>query len=89
MNVISPSKSTAGIYDVTKSLLVGENEPPLTDAVQIPELVPPEMVPFNKISEFTQLPTGASTVILTCGKTSTEPDNILSPHSLLKVRVNG
>ena len=84
-----PSKSTAGVYDVTKSLLVGENEPPLTEAVQMPELVPPEMVPFNKISEFKQLAFGAEAVTTTSGKTSTEPDNTLSPHSLLRVRVNG
>ena len=55
----------------------------------MPELAPPEMVPFSEISEFTQLPEGASTVIITRGKTSTKPVNTLSPHSFLRVRVNG
>ena len=70
-------------------MLVGENEPPLTEAVQLPELAPPEMIPFSEISEFTQLPEGASTVIITRGKTSTRLVSTLSPHSLLRVRVNG
>ena len=70
-----------------KSVALGENDPPVTEEVQVPCVVPPLMVPDKAISSLTQLTPGPETVKITAGYISIQPDNTLSPHSLLKVRV--
>ena len=76
-----------GVYVGDKVVSFGENVPPVIDAVQVPDVVPPEIEPIKGIFVFKQVALGPDADIWTAGFTVILLENVLLPHSLVRVSV--
>jgi hypothetical protein len=70
-----------------KVVALGVKVPPVIEAVQVPNVVPPVIEPDNGIAVFKQVALGPDAVICTAGFTTMLLVNVLLPHSLVSVKV--
>ena len=70
-----------------KVVALGVNVPPVIEAVQVPNVVPPVIEPDNGIAVFKQVALVPDAVICTAGFTTMLLVNVLLPHSLVSVKV--